>query len=79
MRKCPVCEEDVLDEVRSCEVCGEMLVPLPKDFVCSSNIQATIIPIWVIISAVSVNALVVGFWLGSMINWSSIKWHIHFH
>ena len=79
MRKCPVCEENVPDEAKSCQVCGELFAPILKDFVCSSPIKASVIPIWVIISAISANALIVGFWLGSMVNWNMVKWHISLH
>ena len=77
MRKCPVCEEDVQDEVRYCKVCGEMLEPVLKGFVCSSSIKASIIPIWIIVSAISINALIVGYWLGSMVDWEKVRWHVH--
>ena len=79
MKKCPACEEENQNQAESCEVCGELFPPVLKDFVCSSTIQNTIIPVWVIIGAISLNALGVGFWLGSMVNWEMVKWHIRFH
>jgi len=77
MRKCPVCEEDVPDQVKHCKVCGEFLEPVVKGFTCSSDIKASIIPIWIIVSAISLNALIVGLWLGSMVNWETIRWQVH--
>lgn len=85
MRKCPVCEENVADELKFCQVCGEMLEPVvkevakeaAKDFILTSEIKASVIPLWLIIGAISANALIVGYWLGSMVNWESVRWQIH--